>query len=89
MAILDGFTTPLGTVSVTQLSDPRANIVRVRARRIPGASTMRQSIFTTEHLRVASWNVGSMTGKSEELEDVLKRRKIDIMCVQETKWKND
>ena len=37
-------------------------------------------------VRVGTWNVGSMTSKGRELADVFKRRKINIMCVQETKW---
>ena len=32
-------------------------------------------------------NVGSMTGKGRELADMMERRKVDILCVQETKWK--
>jgi len=73
-------TTPLGTY-INDASDPRASrSACVRARRIPGASKIK--------FRFASWNVGSMTGKSLELEEVLVRRGIDILCVQETKWAN-
>ncbi|XP_039613886.1 uncharacterized protein LOC120532039, partial [Polypterus senegalus] len=32
-------------------------------------------------------NVGSMTGKERELADMMERRKVDILCMQETKWK--
>ena len=32
-------------------------------------------------------NIGSMTGKSREIADIMHRRKIMIACVQETKWK--
>ncbi|XP_063597221.1 uncharacterized protein LOC134773906 [Penaeus indicus] len=28
-----------------------------------------------------------MTGKSKELVDMMERRKLDILCVQETRWK--
>ena len=38
-------------------------------------------------LRVVSWNVGTMTGKAMEIADVLRRRKVDIACVQQVKWK--
>ncbi|CAH0714613.1 unnamed protein product, partial [Brenthis ino] len=38
-------------------------------------------------VRIASWNVGSMTGRSLELSEVLLRRRISICCIQETKWK--
>ena len=35
---------------------------------------------------MASWNIGSLTGKLIELVKSLRRRKISIACVQETKW---
>ncbi|PZC80720.1 hypothetical protein B5X24_HaOG214121 [Helicoverpa armigera] len=38
-------------------------------------------------LRYASWNVGTMTGRARELAEVLKRRRINVACLQETKWK--
>ena len=38
-------------------------------------------------LRVVLWNVGTMTGKAIEIADALRRRKVDIACVQEVKWK--
>ncbi|XP_047533422.1 uncharacterized protein LOC125068366 [Vanessa atalanta] len=38
-------------------------------------------------LRCASWNVGTMSGRGRELADVLKRRRINAACLQETKWK--
>ncbi|KAK3569629.1 hypothetical protein QTP86_002583 [Hemibagrus guttatus] len=38
-------------------------------------------------LRIGTLNVGTMTGKGRELADVMERRKVDILCVQETKWK--
>ncbi|KAK3517790.1 hypothetical protein QTP70_018948, partial [Hemibagrus guttatus] len=38
-------------------------------------------------LRIGTLNVGTMTGKGRELPDVMERRKVDILCVQETRWK--
>ena len=38
-------------------------------------------------MRAATLNVASMTGKGRELIDVMERRKVGILCVQETKWK--
>ncbi|KAK3552394.1 hypothetical protein QTP86_011626 [Hemibagrus guttatus] len=38
-------------------------------------------------LRIGTLNVGTMTGKGRELADVIERRKVDILCVQETRWK--
>lgn len=64
--------------------------------RIPGTSEMRtkqnNSSSSTqgniEHLRSITWNIESLTGKSKELAEVMKRRNIDVACLQETKWKN-
>ena len=37
-------------------------------------------------LRLASWNIRSLTGKYVELAEVLIRRNIKILCLQKTKW---
>jgi exonuclease III len=36
---------------------------------------------------LGSWNVGSLTGKLRELVDIAVGRHVDILCVQETKWR--
>jgi exonuclease III len=33
---------------------------------------------------IDTWNVGALTGKSRKLSEVLKRRKVNICCVQES-----
>ena len=38
-------------------------------------------------MRIGTLNVGSMTGKGREIVDMMERRQVDILCVQETKWK--
>ncbi|XP_071694848.1 uncharacterized protein [Rutidosis leptorrhynchoides] len=38
-------------------------------------------------IRVGSWNVGTLTGKRYELVETLRKCKVDILCVQETRWK--
>ncbi|MBN3271385.1 CFDP2 protein, partial [Polyodon spathula] len=40
-------------------------------------------------MRVGSWNVGTMTGRGRELVETMARRKVEILCVQETKWKGN
>ena len=39
------------------------------------------------NLRIATWNVGTMSGRAGEVVETLERRKIDICCVQETRWR--
>ena len=36
-------------------------------------------------IRLASWNVGFLTGKLRELVNTTVRRRVNILCVQETK----
>lgn len=38
-------------------------------------------------VRVGTLNVGTMTGKGRELADMMERRNVDILCIQETRWK--
>jgi exonuclease III len=38
-------------------------------------------------VRVGIWNVGLLTGKLREIVDTMIRRRVDILCVQEMKWK--
>ena len=42
-----------------------------------------------EGLRLGSLNVGTMTGKAAEVVDMMMRRKVDVCCVQETRWKGE
>ena len=38
-------------------------------------------------MRFLTVNIGTMTGKSREVANTLKRMRVSIACVQETKWK--
>jgi exonuclease III len=38
-------------------------------------------------LRVGIWNVGSLTGKLREIVDTMIMWRVNILCVQEMKWK--
>ena len=40
-------------------------------------------------IRIATWNVGTLNGKSREIVEVMRRRKIDVMCVQEVRWRGE
>ena len=39
-------------------------------------------------IRVGTLNIGTMTGRGRELADMMERRNVDILCPQETKWKD-
>ena len=38
-------------------------------------------------IRVGTLNIGTMTGRERELADLMKQRNVDILCLQEKKWK--
>ena len=38
-------------------------------------------------MRADTWNVSSLVGEYGEVVDALHRRKIDLCCAQETRWK--
>ena len=37
--------------------------------------------------KIASWNIGSMRGRSSEIVETITRRNIDLCCVQEVRWR--
>ena len=39
-------------------------------------------------IRMGTLNIGTMTGRGRELADMMERRNVDILCLQETKWKD-
>ena len=48
---------------------------------------MRVKKLAHEHkIRLAPWNISFLTGRLTELVDVMVRRNVSILCVQETKW---
>ncbi|XP_071699131.1 uncharacterized protein [Rutidosis leptorrhynchoides] len=56
---------------------------------ILGAGRSRGSRDTRVRIRVGSWNVGTLTSKSWELVDTLLKSRVDILCVQETRWRGE
>ena len=51
----------------------------------PGRASTRQRPLC--EVRMGSLNVGTMEGKALEVVDMMKRRKTEVLCVQETKWR--
>ncbi|XP_021859878.2 uncharacterized protein [Spinacia oleracea] len=37
-------------------------------------------------MRFGTWNIGSLTGRLVEVVEVMRRRRINIVCLKETKW---
>jgi len=43
--------------------------------------------MVVEHLRIGSVNVGTMSGRCLEIDEMLLRRHLDFRCLQETRWR--
>ena len=42
---------------------------------------------TRSLIRVGTLNIETMTGRGRQLGDMMERKNVDILCLQETKWK--
>ena len=60
---------------------------QVRLKKIAQRKKRREQRKFIIPLALTSLNVGTLTGKGAELVDLMKRRKISILCLQETRWK--
>lgn len=38
-------------------------------------------------MRIATWNIGSMSKRSGEVVDAVLRRRVDVCCLQEVRWR--
>ena len=70
-----------------------ARVVAQSPSRLPsqkdGRLTEKRTVSKAIRVQVASWNVGTLTGKARELAASLKRRRVDVACFQETRWKGE
>ena len=56
-------------------------------RRVPQRPQLRLKKRVEDcRVRMATWNVGSLTGRRREITEVMERRRINTLCVQETRW---
>ena len=54
-----------------------------------GSGPVRLTSCETPHdtFKIASWNIGTMRGRSSEIVETITRRNIDLCCVQEVRWR--
>ena len=62
---------------------------RIRLKKQAQRRKKREALRTTRKLRVGTFNVESMTGGGREVADMMERRSINNLCVQETRWKRE
>ncbi|KAL5133857.1 Craniofacial development protein 2 [Glycine soja] len=87
---LPGSNTLYGSSTVSKEQGPlhrRPDVVKSKQ----GFPHFRERVWVNKlvhdrRIRFGTWNIGTLTGKSMEIVDVMVRRKINFMCLQETKW---
>ena len=54
-----------------------------------GSGPVRSTSCETPHdtFKIASWNIGTMRGRSSEIVETITRRNIDLCCLQEVRWR--
>ncbi|XP_063611527.1 uncharacterized protein LOC134785169 [Penaeus indicus] len=78
---------PAGAYPISDAQEPRLTPV-ISEQGLPRQERARLK-KPVQKIRVGTLNVGSLTGRSRELADVMERRKIGVLCVQETRWKGN
>ncbi|KAK6743228.1 hypothetical protein RB195_010468 [Necator americanus] len=73
--------------SVGSIEGRRTLFILVRRSRYDIRSRPKKLVRQQQPVRLATLNVGTLTGRSCELADSLRKRRVDICCVQETRWK--
>ena len=60
---------------------------RVKPSTKTGMQKSEAAVCSPRKLRVGTWNVESMKGRASEVVEAITRRKTDICCLTETRWK--
>eukprot|EP00794_Sanderia_malayensis_P005764 gene5764-6467_t len=62
---------------------------RIRLKKIAQRRRGRRNKETKRKVVIGTLNVGAMTGRRREVVDQMQRKAMDILCVQETRWKGE
>ena len=68
---------------------PRQPLSGRRVRRISGLDRRAREVRAGKTLRVCTVNVGTFRGRGPEIVDMLRRRRADICCIQEVRYKGN
>ena len=57
--------------------------------RIPGFKIHEKKVEKRIGIRLGSWNVGRISGRVTEVCEELRKRKVDVCCLQEVRWRGE
>ena len=73
---------------VSDARDPRLSSAKNGQGLPPGGRRrLKKLVQETRKIKLATLNVGSMTGRSGEVVHLMARKNLQVLCVQETKWR--
>ena len=67
----------------------RPRLTSATVQGLPHCERTRLKKRASEGLRVATMNVGTLTERGREVVELMKMRRIGILCVQDTRWKGN
>ena len=57
--------------------------------RIPGLKIHEKKVEKPIGVGFGSWNVGSISGRGTEVYEELRKRKVDVCCLREVRWRGE
>ena len=57
--------------------------------RISGLKFLKEKVAERLGARFKNWNVGSISSRGTEVCEELKKRKVDVCCLQEVRWRGE
>ena len=57
--------------------------------RISGFKVAKEKVEKRLGVRFGSWNVGSTSGRGTEVCEKLRKRKVDVCCLQKVRWRGE
>ena len=66
-----------------------SGLAGLRERGLAGSGHHGKSCERPQPFRIGTLNVGTLRGKANEVVEMLTRRRVDLCCLQETRWRQE
>ena len=57
--------------------------------RISGLKLLKEKVANRLGVRFGSWNIESISGRETEVYEELRKRKVNVCCLQEVRWRGE
>ena len=87
MADIERVNARVRVYTVSDARDSRLSSATNGQELLPGGRRRLNNLDQTIKIKLATLNVGSMTGRSGEVVHLMARKNLQVLCVQDTKWR--